>query len=429
MRIAYILPGSGDTFYCQNCVRDITLVRAMRSQGHDVVLVPLYLPLFADDQELADESPVFFGGVTAYLQQNFSLFRRTPRWLDRILDARPLLKSLAKYSGSTSASALGEMTISMLMGKEGHQAREVERLAGWLAAEIKPDIVHLSTALLLGLVPALRSSISSAIVCSLQDEDLWIDAMLPGHSSEVWRLVSSHARNTDAFAAVSSYYAGLMRGKMGTDSGKMHVIYPAVPFEEYSQAAGPPGRPSIGYLSRLSRPLGFEMMMDGFIRLRDDGRFSGVRLMFTGGNTGEDRKAASRAVRTAEKAGLQDDVEFAWKFNRAERIRFLQGLSLMSVPAVRGEAFGLHVIEALACGVPVVQPDAGAYTELVEMTGGGLLFEPGNTEAMVAAWKQLLLDPDAACRMGRKGRAEAVRLFSTEAAVKAMITLYGSLRG
>ena len=157
MKIVHIVPGSGGTFYCENCMRDNALVKALRRMGHDVVMVPLYLPMFADDPELSEDVPVFFGGINVYLQQKLALFRKTPRWLDRLADARWILELAARKAGTTRAAGLGDMTLSMLRGADGNQAKELDRLIKWLAENERPDIVHLSNALLIGLARRIRA--------------------------------------------------------------------------------------------------------------------------------------------------------------------------------------------------------------------------------------------------------------------------------
>lgn len=428
MRIAYVLPGSGDTFYCQNCVRDITLVRALRKRGHDVVLVPLYLPLFVDDEELADDAPIFFGGLSAYLQQEYAFFRKTPRWIDRILDAKPLLRRLARRSGSTQAYELGEMTISMLLGEDGNQSKEVHRLTDWLKESVKPDLVHLSTALLLGMVPALRRDLDAKIVCSLQDEDIWVDSMKEDDAKEVWRLMAKHGQDADAFVAVSRYYADAMSGKMLVPPEKMHIVYPGIPFEEYSVAPKPPDVPTLGYLSKLTVSLGIEMLIEAFLLLKKKPGLGTLRLKVTGGRTKEDRQAAQLAKDRIAAAGCADSIEFVWNFDRASRIDFLKSLSVLSVPSEQGEAFGLHIIEAMACGVPVVQPRAGAYPELVEGTHGGVLCDAGSVKSLVSALESLLLKPDEARKMGERGRESVGRMFSTDAVVKSMLEVYDTFK-
>ena len=62
------------------------------------------------------------------------------------------------------------------------------------------------------------------------------------------------------------------------------------------------------------------------------------------------------------------------------------------VPATYGEAFGLYAIEAIASGVPVVQPDHGGFPEIIEATKGGILCKPDNLNALVDGLDSLLQD-------------------------------------
>jgi hypothetical protein len=68
MNIVHIVPGSGGGFYCQNCVRDIGLVKALQAAGHDVLFMPMYLPFLELTDSAVAQSPVFFGAVNTWLQ-------------------------------------------------------------------------------------------------------------------------------------------------------------------------------------------------------------------------------------------------------------------------------------------------------------------------------------------------------------------------
>ena len=92
MKIVQITPGSGDNFYCENCLRDDALIKAMYKLGQDVILLPMYLPLQVDEKEIPRKAPLFFGGINVYLQQKLSFFQKTPRWLDSFFDKPGLLK-------------------------------------------------------------------------------------------------------------------------------------------------------------------------------------------------------------------------------------------------------------------------------------------------------------------------------------------------
>ena len=111
-------------------------------------------------------------------------------------------------------------------------------------------------------------------------------------------------------------------------------------------------------------------------------------------------------------AGLAGGAEFLPNVSREEKAAFLQSLTLLSVPASYGEAFGLYLVEAWAAGVPVVQPRCAAFPELVEATGGGILCEPGSAEALADGWETLLAEPAKAREMGARGRAAVEREFS-----------------
>ena len=179
MKVVHIVPGSGGTFYCQNCMRDGALVQELRKQGIDVVMVPMYLPMFTDGDSIEDDTPVFFGGINVWLQQQVPFFRKTPRWLDQWLDSKWMLKRAAKMEGTTSAAELGPMTLSMLNGTYGNQRKEVVRLMKWLTDHEKPDAIHLSNALLIGLAAPIKAALNVPVFCSLQDEDWWLDEINP----------------------------------------------------------------------------------------------------------------------------------------------------------------------------------------------------------------------------------------------------------
>src|SRR5215210_6613717 len=166
MRIIQITPGTG-SFFCGTCLRDNALVAELRRQGHDALMVPLYLPMVVDEAPTAGDTPLFYGGVNVYLQQKSALFRKSPRWLDRLLDTPGVLSFAASRAGSTEARELGDLTVSTLRGEEGNQIKELDRLAEWLT-ETGPEVVCLSNALLVGMARRVKERTGAAIVCTLQ---------------------------------------------------------------------------------------------------------------------------------------------------------------------------------------------------------------------------------------------------------------------
>ncbi len=428
MRVAYIFPGSGGTFYCPNCIRDAFLVQALREIGHDVVVIPLYLPLFGHEDLCRADVPVFYGAVSLYLKHVFPFMQGAPRWISKLLDWRPVLGMAARRAGSTRASGLEDMTVSMLRGEAGGQGEELERLTLWLEEHFRPDVVHLSNALLLGLSETFRKRLGAAIVCSLQDEDQWVDAMGAEGAERVWSVMAERAAYVDAFVSSSNYYAGVMRDKLGLDEGLVDVVYPGVDPGKYVPAEVRPETPTLGYLSRLSRELGLDLVVDAFLMLREMKGLENLRLKAVGGRTGDDVAFLRSLERQCAARGALDDVEFITGFDSDVRAEFFDNISVLTVPVPNGEAFGIYLIEALAAGVPIVQPRAGSYTEIIEATGGGELYEPGGPAELAGALEPLLRDPARAAELGRIGRKKVMEGFTAGRMARQMVDIYGRVR-
>ncbi|MFN3651071.1 MAG: glycosyltransferase family 4 protein [Armatimonadota bacterium] len=411
MRIVQLTAGTG-SFYCGTCIRDNALVSELRRRGHDALLVPMYLPLALDEPPATAGTPVLFGGINVYLQQKLSLFRRTPRWLDRLFDSPALLRAAGRKAGMTSARELGELTLSMLRGEEGHQAKEVERLVEWMAAEGKPDVICLSNALLLGLARRLKERTGAAIVCLLQGEDTFLDALPEPERSASWAAVQERAADVNAFLPVSRYYGDLMCDRARLPREKVHPVYPGILLDGYTPAATRPDPPVLGYLARMCAAKGLETLVEAYLLLRARDRVPRLQLRVAGACTAADEVFVERMKDRLSEKGLAPDTRFLPNVSREEKIELLRGLSVFSVPATYGESFGLYVLEALAAGVPVVQPRHAAFPELIAETGGGVLCEPDDPLSLAEAIEELLLDPDRARALGAAGREAVLDRFS-----------------
>ncbi|OGV65391.1 MAG: hypothetical protein A3K19_11085 [Lentisphaerae bacterium RIFOXYB12_FULL_65_16] len=424
MNIVHITPSSGRSFYCQNCLRDAALVRALRGLGHDVTLVPMYLPLTGDRGEPLGDAPVFYGAVSLYLEQRLPFLRRAPRWLERCLDSPPLLGWAARKAGSTRAHGLEELTLSMLRGEHGHQVSQLDDLCAWLQQHHKPDVIHLSNALLLGLARQLRQRLGVRVVCSLQDEDVWVDAMEPEAAERIWGIMAERAADVDRFLPVSQHYAEMMARRLRLAPDRLRVVPIGIDLTGFAPAPLSFAPPVIGYLSRMSESLGLGLLAEAFIRLKKDDRFGSLQLKVVGGMTADDRLFVDGMRRRLEEHGTLQDVEFASDFTREGRLAFLSSLSVLSVPVLGGDAFGMYLLEAMAAGVPVVQPRAGAFPEIIEATGGGILYAPNDVRTLTEALQSLLLDPERARALGRHGRAAVERDFSIERMASNVAAVY-----
>ena len=408
MKIVQITPGTGGGYYCDNCLRDAALVRALRRAGHDVLTVPLYLPLSAGQPQNGPQSPVFFGGINVYLQQKLPIFRRTPRWLDRIFDTKPLLRWAARKATMTSPSDQAETIISMLRGEDGRQGKELERLVGFLTRR-RPDVVCLSNALLVGLARRIKAELHVPVLCLLQDEDGFLDVLDEPLRGQAWAELAERAADVDGLIAVSRYYADTMSRHL--DLPTQHVVHSGIETDSYQPPERPPDPPAVGFLSTICPHKGLDTLVDAFVDLKQNEAFRPLRLRAGGDVPKAHKKFLHEINARLAAAGLTDDVQYDDDANGQGRLAFLQSLSVLSVPTRKPEAFGLVVLESLACGVPVVLPDHGAFPELIEATGGGLLFRPNDAGDLARALAELLENAEHRRGMGRCGREAVVRDF------------------
>ncbi len=425
MRIVQISPGSGDNFYCENCLRDAALVKALRRSGHDVLMVPLYLPLQTDRGQPVSNAPIFFGGVNVFLQQKFALFRKTPRWIDKLFDSRRLLEWAGRKAGMTSTQDLGETTISMLEGEDGRQVKELDRFVDWLLTEEQgTSVVCLSNILLAGLARRIKDRLGVPVVCLLQDEDGFLDGLAGPHAERAWEIVRRRARDFDGFVAVSDYYARTMQERLEVDERLMHVVRMGIDVDAYAPAASGPTVPTIGFLSRMCPGRGLDTLVEAFLLLKKDEKLRSIRLRVSGGRSLADEPFIEGLRGKLAAAGVLEDVDFLKAFDPDAKLEFLRSLSVLSVPEPAPVAYGLYVLEALAMGVPVVEPAIGCFPETIEMTGGGLLYEPNTAERLAEVMAPLLLDPEAARRLGAQGREGLCRTFDINKTAERLMQTY-----
>ena len=423
MKIAHIIPGSGGSFYCGNCMRDSKYIRALKDLGHQVIKVPLYLPIFDDAHDL-DEVPVFYGAVNLYLKQQFPIFRHMPSFVEHALDSKSVLNMAARKAGSTRAKGLEEMTISMLLGEDGGQKEELERLVDWLAEEAKPDVVHLSNALLLGLARQIKLRLNVPIICSLQDEDVWVDAMTDQYRNQVWELMSERGKDVDVFIPVSDYYSGEIHQRMVIHENKMRTVYLGVNTADYSPKNIVDKEPAIGYLSRMCEENGLAVLVDAYILLRKDPAFASVKLKITGGKTGDDLHFIKEQKNKISKAGLENDVSWIEEFEGEELQKFFDSVRLISVPVLNGEAFGLYQLEAIASGIPMVQPNLGAFAEVIETSGGGIIYSPNEPRQLADVLASLILNDEKLQGLSVAGLVGVKQHFDIHAQAKKMVVMY-----
>ena len=428
MRIIQLTPGSGDNFYCENCLRDLTLVKALMRAGHEMTLVPMYLPVEMDATVSTVSSPLFMGGVNVYLQQKFSLFRKTPRWLDAWFDNPKLLGRVGKLSGMTTAKELGKTTLSMLQGEHGKQQKEIARLVEWLAGlEHKPEVVIVSNILLAGLAPVIKEKLKVPVVCLLQDEEGFLDTLPEPYCQQSWQLVREKARSFDLFISVSDYYQDVMLRRLKDMPANMEVLPIGVDAEAFSVANQMPEIPTLGYLSKMCYDHGLDILINAVHFLKRDKRIEQIKLRITGGSGPADAVFLKKMRQRIASLRLLECVDFVDDYDTESRKEFLKSLSLMVLPSRKPLAYGLCAIESLASGVPFVAPQLGVFGELANKTQAGILYGPNNPVKLAETLRPLLLEPNMIYQLGQKGIAAVKEMYSIDKTAGRMTELFKSL--
>lgn len=416
MKILFIIPGAGDNFYCGNCFRDNLYASALRKAGHDVIISPLYLPL--KHASFQTDSPLFFPATSYYIGHKFFRNSKLPAWIEQLTNSDFLLSYAASKSGTTSAKGLEEMTLSMITGEDAVFLAEIDKMMEWIQGQEKPDVIHLSSSLLIGIARILRTRLQIPIVCSLQDEEVWIDDMEEPYATRAWQQIDQNRRYVDQLITTSEYYKKMAQERLSGDS-KIEVIYPGFDEEIYADAIQAE-EPVIGFFYRMCEKSGLHILVDAFLKLKQKNSLPGLKLKVGGGFNDLD-KAFLKELK-AKLAPYKDEVEFRDSYSLDDHRAFYQSISVISVPITFNEGIGLYLCEAFAAGVPAVQPASGSIPEIV--ADAGILYQPNTAEALALALEQALADPNRLRELQTNARLLAQERYSASVAANKLLQVY-----
>jgi glycosyltransferase involved in cell wall biosynthesis len=402
-------------------MRDNSLARHLIKQGHEVTILPVYLPHLLDEPSSAKQNPIFFGGVNVYLQHKFKFFRKTPRWIDQIFNSQTLLRWVAGKRGITTPRQLGEITLSTLQAKDGPLTKEVDKVVDWFKGHGKPDVLLLSTVLLAGIGRAVREELGISVLSFLQGEDGFLDSLLPEFRKDAWELIGADARTLGGCISPSLFFANLIGQRLGMDPEKILPLSNGISLDGYPVERTEPCEPTIGYFARICPEKGLDLLIDAFIQLKQSDKYPELKLAVAGTLPQENESFLEEQKRKITAAGLGRFVVFRPNLSREEKIDFLSRLTLFCVPARVPEAFGLYVIESMAAGVPVVLPDHGAFPEILEKTGGGISYPTAESGSLLHALGKQLRDPSGCSAMGKQGRVSVHEKYSNEVLARQLV--------
>lgn len=429
---AVFLTAGAAGMYCGSCMHDNALAKALRADGVDCLLQPVYTPIRTDSDSVATDD-VFFGGIHIYLLQQMPWLRFVPRPVRRMLDWPPLIRMATRRTHTASARQMGKLTLSMLRGSQGHQAEEVSRLVDWLANEIRPDAVILSNLLIGGALPELRKRLpETRLVVLLQGDDIFLDYLEDDDRAQAIELCRGLVPHVDRFVSYSRFYADKMGPLLKIPEDQFVVTPLSIDLAPFANEPAPsdednrdtpidkkPGDPfRLGYFARIAPEKGLDRLVDAFVRLAP--KHPDMELHVAGWMSDSNRPYLEQQTQKVADANLQKRFVYHGSPSLEDKVKFLKTLDLLSVPTNYQEPKGLFVLEALAAGVAVVQPDHGEFGELIASTGGGLLFPPDDTDTFCRALEQLKQDHEHRNRLARTGHQNVREKHSIDSAAKAM---------
>ena len=389
--------------YCGSCLRDNAMATELLARGHDVMLLPVYTPTFTDEPNVSNDH-VVLGGISAYLEQYVPMFRKTPRWLDRIWDSKTVLSLASRRSISTNPQMLGEMTVSVLKGEDGFQRKEIDKLIEWLTVQDKPDVINLPYSLLLGMAEPLRRALNVPILCTLQGEDLFLNNLHEPYRTESLNLIRDHLPHVDLFLSVSEYYADFMPHYLGIPREMISVVPLGINPHGFELRDPKRSGPfTVGFFARIAPEKGLHVLADAYRIMRESGDLPEGRFEAAGYMAPDCKPYLVSIQRSLKEAGLDGEFHYRGVLDRVGKIEFLRGLDVMSVPATYDEPKGVSLLEAMACGVPLVQPRRGSFTEIVENTGGGLLVQPDDSQSLAEGILKIVRDKRLAEELSANG--------------------------
>jgi glycosyltransferase involved in cell wall biosynthesis len=279
--------------------------------------------------------------------------------------------------------------------------------------------------LIAGCAGRLKAELDSPILVTLQGDDAFLESLPEPFRSQALSQIRRLVADVDGFLVHSRYYADFMQDYFGIPSEKLHRVPLGVDTDGFPSPADTadvappigetsPGPRSIGYLARLSPDKGLHVLVDAFLDIRRQAEMQDVRLRIAGWLGQDHRSYAETQFEKLYTAGLGDAFDYAGVVDRCGKLDFLKEIDVLSVPTIYQEPKGLYVLEALAAGVPVVQPNHGAFPELISATGGGILVPADDASQLSEALQRLLGDEADRHRLGWEGAQSVHTRFNAE---------------
>jgi glycosyltransferase involved in cell wall biosynthesis len=252
----------------------------------------------------------------------------------------------------------------------------------------------------------LKRVFGRPVCCTMQGEELFLDSLIQPYRDQALALIRQQAQTVDRLIAVSEYCAGYMGKLLEVPASHVSVVPLGITMDGYGRGDARVARTddvfTIGYFARVAPEKGLHVLADAYARFRKRTFGAKVRLEAAGYLAPGSQSYLDDVTRVLERGGVAQEFTYRGAVDRDGKLAFLRGLDVLSVPATYDEPKGMFVLEAMASGVPVVQPRRGGFSEIVERTGGGILVDaddPGKlSDGLYTLWSDSSLRADLAER-------------------------------
>lgn len=176
----------------------------------------------------------------------------------------------------------------------------------------------------------------------------------------------------------------------------------------------------IGTVKALEKKYGMKYLLKSFSIIKFKHPELIIELLIVGGGTEE-----KQLKELAEQLGIESNTTFTGKISPMEVNKYHSQLSIAVFPSVYdSESFGVAVLEASSCRVPVIASRIGGLTEVVQDGITGILVPPRDEVALAEAIEKLVLDKLLRKRMGQAGRIFVKQKYELIACVNLMVKVY-----
>ncbi|KAA6321838.1 hypothetical protein EZS27_028552 [termite gut metagenome] len=275
----------------------------------------------------------------------------------------------------------------------------------------------MSSSLIIGIAKAIRQTLPDIpIVCSLQDEEVWIDALKDTDAQKAWQGIADQSHYIDHFVTSSHYYKEYIEKRLPQIKG-VEVVYPGVDTTKYASGQYPEA-PTLGFFYRMNELNGLGILAEAFVKLKKTDSIKNLRLRIGGGHTSTDRKFIKQIRRLL--SPYVEDVDWLDTYSLQEHAAFYKSISAICVPITFDEGVGLYLCEAFAAGRPAVEPATGSFPEIIG--DAGVLYTPNSAPALATAIERLFATEWDSCH--RQALARSAARYNEKVQAAALYRIY-----